>query len=155
NGFIVEIHKKFAIPTACFVFAVLGVPLGIRAHRAGRWAAFVALLPVVLFYYVFLTLGEQMANTGRIPPWVAMCGPNLVVAVIGLSLLWSNLKERPIPVVVAAQRLFWVAAALVKAVRSGEGRRLARREALQRRRLAPALRGARRRATSPLPRRVR
>jgi LPS export ABC transporter permease LptF/LPS export ABC transporter permease LptG len=155
NSFIVEIHKKFAIPTACFVFAVLGVPLGIRAHRAGRWAAFVALLPVVLFYYVFLTLGEQMANTRRIPPWVAMWGPNIVVAVIGLYLLWSNLKERPIPVVIAAKRLFWMTADLVKALRSLGGRRLARREALRRRRLAPALRGARRRAASPLPRRVR
>src|SRR5262249_2770943 len=52
----VEIHKKYAIPTACLIFAVVGVPLGIRTHRGGRWAAFVVLLPVVLFYYVFLTV---------------------------------------------------------------------------------------------------
>jgi len=108
NGLIVEIHKKFAIPTACFVFGVLGVPLGIRAHRGGRWAAFVALLPVVLFYYVFLTLGETMAGRGQLPPWLAMWGPNIVVGVVGAYLLWSNVKERTIPLATAVPRLTWI-----------------------------------------------
>jgi lipopolysaccharide export system permease protein len=36
NPYRVEIHKKFSIPAACIVFSVLGVPLGIRAHRGGR-----------------------------------------------------------------------------------------------------------------------
>ena len=69
NPYLVEIHKKFAIPAACLVFAVLGVPLGIRAHRGGRWAAFVALLPIVLFYYVGLTIGENI--------WRPRTGPAL------------------------------------------------------------------------------
>jgi lipopolysaccharide export system permease protein len=47
--FWVEIHKKYAIPAACLVFAVVGVPLGIRTHRGGRWAAFVVFIPIVLF----------------------------------------------------------------------------------------------------------
>ena len=106
-----EIHKKFAIPAACLVFSVLGVPMGIRAHRGGRWGAFVALLPIVLFYYVALTLGENLGDSGRIPPWLGMWGPNIVVGAVAVYLLRANLKERPIPVVVLIQRWFWAAVA--------------------------------------------
>ena len=111
NPYLVEIHKKFAIPAACIVFSVLGVPLGIRAHRGGRWGAFVALLPIVLFYYVGLTLGENIGDTGRIPPWLAMWGPNLIVGALALYLLRANLKERPVPLVALVQRAFWAAVA--------------------------------------------
>jgi LPS export ABC transporter permease LptF/LPS export ABC transporter permease LptG len=111
NPYLVEIHKKFAIPAACIVFSVLGVPLGIRAHRGGRWGAFVALLPIVLFYYVGLTVGENLGDTGRLPPWLAMWGPNLVVGGVAIYLLRANLRERPIPLVALARRGFWAAMA--------------------------------------------
>jgi LPS export ABC transporter permease LptF/LPS export ABC transporter permease LptG len=103
NPYWVEIHKKYAIPGACLIFAVVGVPLGIRAHRGGRWAAFVVSLPIVLFYYVFLTVGEQLADNRRLPPWVAMWTPNLVVGALGLYLLWAGLRERPLPFAAALQ----------------------------------------------------
>ena len=120
--FVVEIHKKYAIPAACLVFAVVGVPLGIRAHRGGRWAAFVVLLPIVLFYYVFLTVGETLGDSRRIPPWVAMWTPNLVVGALGLYLLWANVRERPLPFVAARQRML---AALAHGLRRLRWRRAA------------------------------
>jgi LPS export ABC transporter permease LptF/LPS export ABC transporter permease LptG len=117
NPYLVEIHKKFAIPAACLVFSVLGVPMGIRAHRGGRWGAFVALLPIVLFYYVALTLGENLGDTGRVPPWLGMWAPNIVVGAVAVYLLRANLRERPIPVVVLVQQWFWAIVAWVR--RSG------------------------------------
>ncbi|MBI3456024.1 MAG: LPS export ABC transporter permease LptF [Candidatus Rokubacteria bacterium] len=120
NPYWVEIHKKYAIPTACLVFAVVGVPLGIRAHRGGRWAAFVILLPIVLFYYVFLTVGEQLGDAGRIPPWLAMWGPNLLVAALGLYLLWAHVTERPLPFTQALQH---VASAVARGARRFRVRR--------------------------------
>ncbi len=119
NAYLVEIHKKYAIPTACLVFALVGVPLGIRTHRGGRWAAFVVLLPIVLFYYVFLTVGETMGDAGRLPPWAAMWTPNLVVGALGLYLFQASLRERPLPFAAPLQRL---GLALAR-----RGRRLARR----------------------------
>jgi lipopolysaccharide export system permease protein len=117
NPFLVEIHKKFAIPAACIVFSFLGVPLGIRAHRGGRMGSFVALLPIVLFYYFGLTLGENIGDHGRIPPWLAMWLPNIIVGGIALYLLRATLKERPIPLVALIQRGFWAAVEGVRTLR--------------------------------------
>ena len=117
NPYLVEIHKKFAIPAACLVFSVLGVPLGIRAHRGGRWGSFVALLPIVLFYYFGLTLGENIGDYGRIPPWLAMWAPNIIVGTLALYLLRVSLKERPIPLVALIQRGFWAIVAASQASR--------------------------------------
>jgi LPS export ABC transporter permease LptF/LPS export ABC transporter permease LptG len=113
NPFLVELHKKYAIPTACLVFAIVGVPLGIRAHRGGRWAAFVVLLPIVLFYYVFLTVGEQLGDRQRIPAWVAMWTPNIVVGALGLYLVWVNVTERALPFAGPLSRLVLAAGRLV------------------------------------------
>jgi LPS export ABC transporter permease LptF/LPS export ABC transporter permease LptG len=122
NPFQVEIHKKYAIPTACLVFALIGLPLGIRAHRGGRWTAFVLLLPIVLFYYVFLTVGEQFGDAGRIPPWVAMWTPNILAASLGLYLLWASVQERPLPLAARLQGgLWWLGTHLASLVR---GRRV-------------------------------
>lgn len=96
NPFLVELHKKYAIPAASLIFAILGVPLGIRAHRAGRWAAFVAVLPVFLFYHVALSLGETLADRGRIPPWLAMWGPNGAMGLLALGFLRAAVRERPL-----------------------------------------------------------
>ena len=144
NPYRVELHKKYAIPAACLVFAIVGVPLGIRAHRGGRWAAFVLLLPIVLFYYVFLTVGEQLGDARRIPPWLAMWTPNLVVGALGLYLLRATLKERPLPFAAPVQRAAAVLARRLRRIgrvpahpaprgpggRSRRRRRLARSNAL-------------------------
>jgi lipopolysaccharide export system permease protein len=146
NPYLVEIHKKFAIPTACIVFSVLGVPLGIRAHRGGRWGAFVALLPIVLFYYVGLTIGENIGDTGRIPPWVAMWTPNIVIGALALYLLQANLKERPLPLVALIQRGFWATVAAGQAIRRSNHPVRARRRAATAGRRGP---GGRRMAAQP------
>jgi LPS export ABC transporter permease LptF/LPS export ABC transporter permease LptG len=137
--FQVEIHKKYAIPTACLIFAIVGVPLGIRTHRGGRWSAFVVLLPIVLFYYIFLTVGEQLGDSRRIPPWVAMWTPNLVVGIVGLYLMWANVTERPLPFARGVQWLVLAGDRLVRrlASRGGRPRAVARpgpRRAVRRRR---------------------
>jgi LPS export ABC transporter permease LptG len=122
NRYLVEIHKKYAIPTACLVFAVLGLPLGIRAHRGGRWAAFVFSLPVILFYYIALSVGETLGDRGVVPPWLAMWAPNLVVGGVAGYLLWAMAKERPVVLAAAAGREFWRLVALGRRLTEGARR---------------------------------
>jgi len=83
----VEIHKKFAIPFACIAFGVLGLPLGITNRRGGKSSGFSLSIAIVLFYYVTIINGEQMAGAGKIPAAVGMWTANLVLLLLGFYLL--------------------------------------------------------------------
>jgi len=82
----IEIHKKFALPAACLVFALLGLPLGIMTGRAGRTGGFSLGLGIILLYYALLTAGESAAMDGRVSAFLGMWAPDIVLAVAGLFL---------------------------------------------------------------------
>lgn len=82
----VEVHKKFSLPTACLVFALIGAPLGMRVRRAGPSVAFVS-VAFFLFYYLCLVGGEELASRLLMPPWFSMWLPNIVLGAWGA--LWT------------------------------------------------------------------
>jgi LPS export ABC transporter permease LptG len=94
--YLTEIHKKFSIPFACFVFGVLGLGLGIRNRRDGRSWGFVASLSILFAYYVLIDMGESMANSGRLSPLLGMWTANLVLGALAVVLLVRAAKEAPI-----------------------------------------------------------
>src|SRR5258708_15081241 len=83
----VEMNKMFAIPFACIVFGILGLPLGITNRRGGKSSGFSLSIAIILIYYVMINNGEHLADTGKIGPAVAMWAPNLVLLLIGIYLL--------------------------------------------------------------------
>ena len=86
--YLVEIHKKFALPFACLAFGLLGLGLGIRPSPGpARAGAFALAILVVLAYYVPLTLGEQLAASGELSPWLAMWGANILTVAGGAALM--------------------------------------------------------------------
>jgi len=90
----VEIHKKIAIPLACFVFAVLGVPLAEKSRRGGRGSGFAISLGILVLYYVLLSSGETWAEQGTLPPGLAMWLPNLTLLVLGIVAILRGDRER-------------------------------------------------------------
>ncbi|MBU4074709.1 MAG: LPS export ABC transporter permease LptF, partial [Proteobacteria bacterium] len=64
----IELNKKLTIPLSCLVFALIGVPVGIRAHRSVRSRGFVIGLALVLAYYLLRLGGEALVETGRLSP---------------------------------------------------------------------------------------
>ncbi|NTV04424.1 LptF/LptG family permease, partial [bacterium] len=87
NAFLVEFHKKLAIPAACVVFVVIGLPMAVTASRSGRGVSLTLALAFYLVYYLFLVGGEQLADRGRLDPAVAMWAADAVLAAIGIPLL--------------------------------------------------------------------
>jgi len=83
----VEIHKKFAIPFACIAFGVLGLPLGITNRRGGKSSGFSLSIAIILFYYIAINNGEQLAGSGKIPAVVGMWTANVVLLLVGFYLL--------------------------------------------------------------------
>ena len=91
--YLTEIHKKFSIPFACFVFGVLGLALGIRNRRDGRSWGFVMSLAVIFIYYVLIDVGENMAISERLSPFWGMWTPNIVLGGGAISLLVRAARE--------------------------------------------------------------
>ncbi len=87
NIALVEIHKKFAIPFACITFGVLGLPLGITNRRGGKSSGFSLSIAIIVFYYIMLNNGEQLAVSGKIPPFLGMWSANIILLALGIYLL--------------------------------------------------------------------
>ena len=84
---VMEIHKKFSIPVACFVFALLGLALGASSRKDGKLAAFVLGIGVIFAYYVLMYGGEALAKGHWMPAWLAMWLPNFLLGFAGIALL--------------------------------------------------------------------
>ena len=83
----VEIHKKFAIPFACIAFGIIGLPLGITNRRGGKSSGFTLSIGIILFYYLMLINGEQLANNGKIPAALGIWGANVILLLVGIFLM--------------------------------------------------------------------
>ncbi|MFQ3598516.1 MAG: LptF/LptG family permease [Chloroherpetonaceae bacterium] len=84
--YMVEVHKKFSIPFACFCFVLVGVPLGVLAKRGGFGIGAGLSLAFFLMYWAFLISGEKLADRAIVPPSVAMWAGNVVLILIGAGL---------------------------------------------------------------------
>lgn len=98
NKYRVEYQKKFAIPVACLVFVLLGVPMAVAGSRSGRGISISLALAVYLVYWAFLMGGEKLADRGRLDPVVAMWSANVVLTLIGIPLFAHTVREGSLPV---------------------------------------------------------
>ena len=84
---VMTIQKKFSIPVACLVFAVLALGLGASNRKDGKQSSFVVAIGVIFVYYIFMYTGESMAKAKWIPAEVAMWIPNIILGTSGVLLL--------------------------------------------------------------------
>jgi LPS export ABC transporter permease LptG/LPS export ABC transporter permease LptF len=89
----IEIHKKIALPFACFIFALLGLPLGAFTKKGGRTSGFTLSIGIILVYYILITAGEQVAMEGRISPFMGMWMPNILFLAIGVYAFVLSVRE--------------------------------------------------------------
>ena len=109
----IEWHKRFALPCAALVFALVAFPLAIRSHRGGRSIALAGSLAILLAYYMLMTSLEGIALRLYVPPWLAIWAPNAIFAVAGTLLLVATAHEWRWPAMPALWRgLGWLQRAL-------------------------------------------
>ena len=84
----IEFHRRFALPGACLVLALVGIPLGLSAHKGSRSAGFVLTIVLVFVYYFFSLVGVSLARQGKVSPWFGVWAGNLFFFVCGLILVW-------------------------------------------------------------------
>jgi len=95
DNYLVETHKKYAIPASCIIFALIGVPLGALAKRSGVGAGTGLSIGFFVLYWVFLIGGEKLADRAVITPFWGMWGGDFILLLIGIGLTWRAAVERP------------------------------------------------------------
>jgi lipopolysaccharide export LptBFGC system permease protein LptF len=93
SRYAVEVHKKWAISTACMSFVIIGIVMAVRFPRGGIGLVIGGGLLVFSIHYVGLTAGESLADRGHVAPWVAMWTPNIVLTILGLIGLYHVRRE--------------------------------------------------------------
>lgn len=84
DKYLVEVHKKFAIAAACIPFVLIAIVLALRFPRGGMGLVIGGAMAVFSIFWVGLTAGEALADKGYIRPWLAMWGPNIILAIAGV-----------------------------------------------------------------------
>jgi LPS export ABC transporter permease LptF/LPS export ABC transporter permease LptG len=83
----IELQRRIAFPAACLVFALLGVPIGVRPRRGGRAAGMILTLALIGGYYFIFVTGDHFARLGAVSPWLGIWAANIVAAILGFVFL--------------------------------------------------------------------
>lgn len=97
----VEIEKKRATAAACIAFALTGAGLGLRLAGRRRWIPVGVGVALVALNYAGIVVGEELGNARTLSPVLAMWGGDIVLALIGIALLWQ-VSRTPGPAVMPA-----------------------------------------------------
>ncbi|HMD16217.1 MAG TPA: LptF/LptG family permease [Terriglobales bacterium] len=93
--YLIEYHGRFALPTACIVLALVGIPLGLSSKKGGKSSGLVLTILLVFLYYSISLIGVSFAKQGHLSPAAGVWLADLVFFVGGAFLLWRS-ERRPI-----------------------------------------------------------
>ena len=101
---VMTIHRKFSIPVACFVFAILGLALGASNRKDGKLASFVLGIGVIFAYYVIMFTGQSLTKGFWVPAWASMWIPNVLLGAAGIFLLVHRVRSADQPIRISLPR---------------------------------------------------
>jgi lipopolysaccharide export system permease protein len=93
---VIELHKRLTLPASIFVFALIGIPLGIRRVRSAGFASFSIGLVVILIYFSLSLTFETLAENATMNPALAMWSTNIIFTLFGAYIFYKSAREMPI-----------------------------------------------------------
>ncbi len=94
NSLLTDIAERFAIPFTVIIFAIIGIPLGIKSPRSGKAYGITIAVILVLLYYIVLSGAETVGKLNILNPLIAVALVDLLFLVIALLLLLLVSREK-------------------------------------------------------------
>ena len=92
--YLIEFHRRFALPTSCLVLALVGIPLGLSSKKGGKSAGFVLTILLVFAYYSVTLIGVSLARQGKVPAGLGLVAGQHRLLSLRAFLLWRA-ERRP------------------------------------------------------------
>jgi len=89
-----EWASKFTVPFTTLLFALIGVPLGLKPARGGQSERFGLAIGLFFLYYSLMRAGEALAERARLNAFLAMSIPDLLFAVLAAWLFLRSATDR-------------------------------------------------------------
>jgi lipopolysaccharide export system permease protein len=89
-------HEKIALPAACLALGLLALPLGLQAGTDKRSKGIMVGMGLFLLYYILLSMGWALGESGTLPPIIGMWAPNVLMSATGIYFYTRVLKDRPL-----------------------------------------------------------
>jgi lipopolysaccharide export LptBFGC system permease protein LptF len=99
----VELQKRLSLAFSAFFFVLFGAPVGLLLRRGGVGTGFIVGLIFFALYYILLLAGENMAESGRLSPFVGMWLPNIILVLPVTELFLRAFYEKSLLLLVGAR----------------------------------------------------
>ncbi len=78
-----EYNKRFSFSLACVTFALIGIPLGITAHRQETSVGFGLSLIVAFLYFLIIIIVNTLREKANLHPELLIWLPNVIFLILG------------------------------------------------------------------------
>ncbi len=94
--YLIEFHRKFALTFAIIILFFVGAPLGAIVRKGGFGAPVVIAALLFMVYFVLITIGDGLAKSGTISPFLGMWMASIILAPIAFWLMRSAANDSPV-----------------------------------------------------------
>lgn len=93
NNHRIEWHKKLTFSLACFVFFLIGAPLGAIIRKGGLGVPVVASVLIFITFYMVSLLGDKFVREGLLPAWEGMWMAIAITLPLGIYLSYKAAND--------------------------------------------------------------
>lgn len=96
NKYLIEFHRKFALTVAILILFFVGAPLGAIVKKGGFGAPVVIAALLFMIYFVLITIGDGLAKSGTISPFLGMWFSSMALTPVAIWLMYSAANDSPV-----------------------------------------------------------
>jgi lipopolysaccharide export system permease protein len=114
----IQLHEKFTLSFACFIFFFIGAPLGAIIRKGGLGTPIVVSVLFFLAYYIMSLTGKKLVREGIVNDIPGMWAPSLILLLIGIFITYKATTDSVIMNMDTYSRFFRQILAIVKPKKS-------------------------------------